>query len=413
MTHTGPAAPRTCPVSTPAVPAVDATDPLVVDFPQRQPGVPFPPPDYADYRGRQGLVLSHLPDGKRVWLVTRHEDVRAVLTSPKISSNPEHEGFPNVGETVGVPKQDQVPGWFVGMDSPEHDRFRKALIPEFTVRRVRAMRPAIERTVEARLDEMLAAGNTADLVADYALPIPSLVISSLLGVPAADREFFESRTRVLVSLRGSTEEQRWAAGKDLLRYIGRLISIKEKWPGDDLVSRLLANGAIAPHELSGVLMLLLIAGHETTANNIALGVVTLLMNPQWIHDERAVEETLRFHSVADLVSLRVAVEDVEIAGQVIRAGEGIVPLVAAANHDDSVFECPHTFDPSRSARSHVAFGYGVHQCLGQNLVRVEMEVAYRKLFERIPDLQLAVPIDGLGIKYDSVLHGLHELPVRW
>ncbi|SHM78900.1 cytochrome P450 [Streptomyces yunnanensis] len=413
MKHTGPAVPRTCPVSAQAAPASDVTDPAVVDFPLREPGVPFPPPDYADYRDRQGLVLSHLPDGKRVWLVTRHEDVRAVLTNPKISSNPEHEGFPNVGKTVGVPKQDQIPGWFVGMDSPEHDRFRKALIPEFTVRRVRAMRPAIERTVEARLDEMLAAGNTADLVADYALPIPSLVISALLGVPPTDRDFFESRTRVLVSLRGSTEEQRMTAGKELLRYINRLISIKEKWPGDDLVSRLLANGAIAAHELSGVLMLLLIAGHETTANNIALGVVTLLTHPQWIHDDRAVEETLRFHSVADLVSLRVAVEDVEIAGQLIKAGEGIVPLVAAANHDESVFECPHEFDPSRSARSHVAFGYGVHQCLGQNLVRVEMEVAYRKLFERIPNLQLDVPVDELGIKYDSVLYGLHELPVRW
>ncbi|MEU9116151.1 cytochrome P450 [Streptomyces sp. NPDC048483] len=394
-------------------PAAPPADPLVVEFPLREPGVPFPPPHYADYRDRQGLVLSHLPDGKRVWLVTRHEDVRAVLTHAKISSNPEHEGFPNVGETVGVPKQDQIPGWFVGMDSPEHDRFRKALIPEFTVRRVRAMRPAIERTVDKRLDEMLAAGNTADLVADFALPIPSLVISSLLGVPAADREFFESRTRVLVSLRSATEEQRKSAGKDLLRYVMRLIAIKEKWPGDDLVSRLLANGAIGPQELSGVLMLLLIAGHETTANNIALGVVTLLTHPQWVGDDRAVEETLRFHSVADLVSLRVAVEDVEIAGQLIKAGEGIVPLVAAANHDESVFECPHTFDPSRSARHHVAFGYGVHQCLGQNLVRVEMEVAYRKLFERIPNLQLDVPVDGLGIKYDGVLYGLHELPVRW
>lgn len=388
------------------------SDPLVVDFPQRRPGVPFPPPGYADYRDREGLVLTVMPNGNRAWLVTRHEDVRAVLTNSKISSNPEHEGFPTAGSTLGVPKQEQIPGWFVGMDSPEHDRFRKALIPEFTVRRVRAMRPAIEETVEKRLDEMLAAGDSADLIADFALPIPSLVISALLGVPPADREFFESRTRTLVTL-VSTDAQREAAAKDLLRYINRLVAIKEKWPADDLVSRLLANGAIAPHELSGVLMLLLIAGHETTANNIGLGVVTLLMNPEWIGDDRAVEETLRFHSVADLVSLRVAVEDVEIAGQLIKAGEGIVPLVAAANHDETAFECPHMFDPSRSARHHVAFGYGVHQCLGQNLVRVEMEIAYRKLFERIPTLRLDVPADGLAFKHDGVLYGLHELPVRW
>ncbi|MEU2874520.1 cytochrome P450 [Streptomyces olivoreticuli] len=387
--------------------------PQVVDFPLRSPSVPFPPPGYADYRGQEGLVPSRLPNGERVWLVTRHEDVRAVLTNPKISSNPEHKGFPNVGESLGVPKQAQIPGWFVGLDSPEHDRFRRALIPEFTVRRVREMRPAIERTVEARLDAMLAAGDSADLVADFALPIPSLVISSLLGVPPTDREFFESRTRTLVALRASTDQQRQAASKDLLRYIGRLVEIKGKWPGDDLVSRLLATGSIAPHELSGVLMLLLIAGHETTANNIALGVLTLLTNPQWIGDDRVVEETLRFHSVADLVSLRVAVEDVEISGQLVRAGEGIVPLVAAANHDENSFECPHMFDPSRSARHHVAFGYGVHQCLGQNLVRVEMEIAYRKLFERIPGLELAVPAEGLAYKHDGVVHGLHELPVRW
>ncbi|MFJ9411287.1 cytochrome P450 [Streptomyces sp. NPDC101393] len=388
------------------------SDPMTVDFPVRKPGVPFPPPDYADYRDHEGLVLSRLPNGARAWLVTRYEDVRAVLTDRRISSNPSHKGFPNVG-MVGVPTQEQIPGWFVGLDSPEHDRFRKALIPEFTVRRIRGLRPAIERTVEERLDAMLAAGNSADLVADYALPVPSLVISSLLGVPSADRDFFESRTRTLVSLRASTDQQREAAVKELLRYIKRLVDIKVKWPGDDLISRLLAAGSIAPHELSGVLMLLLIAGHETTANNIALGVVTLLNNPQWIGDDRAVEETLRFHSVADIVSLRVAVEDVEIAGQLIKAGEGIVPLVAAANHDTSAFECPHMFDPSRSARHHVAFGYGIHQCLGQNLVRAEMEIAYRKLFERIPDIRLDVPADGLHIKYDGVLYGLEQLPVRW
>ncbi|ARZ72152.1 cytochrome P450 [Streptomyces sp. HU2014] len=389
------------------------SDPLVVDFPLRKPGVPFPPPSYTGYREQEGLVLSHLPNGDRVWLVTRHEDVRAVLTDPRISSNPEHKGFPNVGASLGVPKQDQIPGWFVGMDSPEHDRFRKALIPEFTVRRVRAMRPAIEQTVDRIIDDLLASGDSGDLIADFALPIPSLVISSLLGVPPGDREFFESRTRTLIAIRASTEEQRTAAAKDLLRYINRLVAIKEKWRGDDLISRLLASGSIAPHELPGVLMLLLIAGHETTANNIGLGVVTLLTNPQWIGDDRAVEETLRFHSVADLVSLRVAVEDVEIAGQLVKAGEGIVPLVAAANHDESAFECPHMFDPSRSARHHVAFGYGVHQCLGQNLVRIEMEIAYRKLFERIPTLELAVPFEGLAVKTDGVLYGLHELPVRW
>ena len=166
-------------------------------------------------------------------------------------------------------------------------------------------------------------------------------------------------------------------------------------------------------ELSGVAMMLLIAGHETTANNIALGVLTLLLHPEWIGADGIVEELLRLHSVADLVALRVAVDDLEISGQHIARGDGIVPLVAAANHDEAAFGCPHRFDPTRNARHHVAFGYGVHQCLGQNLVRGEMDLAYRVLFDRIPKLELAVPVAELPFKYDGVLFGLHSLPVRW
>ncbi|MGW9252667.1 cytochrome P450 [Streptomyces albidoflavus] len=387
--------------------------PTVVDFPRRTPREPLPLSQYAEHRKQNGLVQTHLPNGRPIWLVTRHEDVRAVLTHPRISANPDNEGFPNVGETMGVPKQEQIPGWFVGLDSPEHDRFRKVLIPEFTVRRVRELRPAIERTVDERIDAMLAGGNTADLVNDFALPVPSLVISSLLGVPSADRDFFESRTRTLVAIRTSTDEERAEATRQLLRYINRLIVVKKKWRGEDLISRLLSTGQLSDEELSGVLLLLLIAGHETTANNIGLGVVTLLSHREWIGNHRLVEELLRLHSVADMVALRVAVDDVKIAGQTIRKGEGIVPLLASANHDTEAFGCPHAFNPERTERRHVAFGYGVHQCLGQNLVRVEMEIAYRKLFERIPTLRLAVPEDQLAYKYDGILFGLHELPVRW
>ncbi|MFD2467957.1 cytochrome P450 [Amycolatopsis silviterrae] len=388
-----------------------STEPNTVDFPGRRAGCPFPPPEYDGLRSRPGLVKAAV-GGAGVWLVSRHEDVRAVLTDPRISSDPSHAGFPSFGRTGGVPGRDQVPGWFVGMDPPEHGRFRKTLVPEFTVRKIRELQPAIQRVVDGRIDAMLAAGNTADLVADFALPVPSLVITALLGVPYADHEFFEAKTRVLVSF-ASTDDEREAAGKQILRYLTRLVALKRRRPGDDLLSRLLAAGTLTPQELSGVAMLLLIAGHETTANNISLGVVTLLANPEWIGDERIVEELLRLHSVADLVSLRVAVEDVPIGGQLIKAGDGIIPLIAAANHDSGAFGCPARFDPARTARHHVAFGYGVHQCLGQNLVRAEMGTAYRTLFERIPGLELATPADELPFKYDGVLFGLHALPVRW
>lgn len=372
----------------------------------------FPPPDYARFRDQPGLARTTLPNGSPVWLVARHEDVRAALTDPRISSNPAHQGFPNPGRTGGVPSQADVPGWFVGLDPPEHNRFRKALIPEFTARRIRQMRPSIQRIVDGRIDAMLAEGNTADLVSAFALPVPSLVITDLLGVPYVDHEFFESKTRTLVTIT-STDAERDAAGKEILRYLGRLIAIKRKRPGNDLTTRLLDVGMITSEELTGVTMLLLIAGHETTANNIALGVVTLLTNPQWIGDDRVAEELLRLHSVADIVALRTAVEDVEIGGQMIKAGEGVIPLLAGANHDPASFACPAEFKPDRTERQHVAFGYGIHLCLGHNLVRAEMEIAYRSLFERIPTLELAVPLDELSFKYDRVLFGLHTLPVRW
>ncbi|RZU54183.1 cytochrome P450 monooxygenase [Krasilnikovia cinnamomea] len=388
------------------------SDTDAVPFLLRGPGKPFPPPEYAQMRRRDGLARAVLPSGTPVWLVTRHEDVRAALTDPRISSDPTHDGFPRPAKTVGVPSAQEVPGWFVALDPPEHDRFRKALIPEFTVRRIRELRPAIQAIVDASVDAMLAKGNSADLVEDFALSVPSLVISMLLGVPAVDRDFFEAKTKVLVTISASDEE-RAKASEHLLRYVNRLIMLRTKRPGDDLLSRLIANGVLSVEELSGVAMLLLIAGHETTANNIALGAVTLLTNPEWIGDDRVVEELLRLHSVADIVALRVAVEDVEIGGQLIKAGEGIVPLVAAANHDENQFGCPAHFDPSRSARQHVAFGYGVHQCLGQNLVRVEMELAYKTLFARVPGLRLGVPVEELPFKYDGVLYGLHALPVRW
>ncbi|ALE77198.1 cytochrome P450 [Pseudonocardia sp. AL041005-10] len=380
-------------------------------FPLRRPGRPFPPPEYADYRDGGEPVRSELPSGP-VWLVTRHADVRAVLTDPRISADPSRPGFPKAARTGGAPSADEVPGWFVSMDPPEHDRFRRTLIPEFTVRKVRALRPEIQQIVDDRIEAILAKDGAADLIEDFALPVPSLVIAGMLGVPKADRDFFEAKTRVLVTL-SSTDEERDAATAALLRYLGRLIRIKERRPGTDLISRLAATGTLSRQELSGVAMLLLIAGHETTANNIGLGIVQLLTNPQWIGDDRVVEELLRYYSVADLVAFRVALADVEIGGRTIRAGEGILPLLAAANHDDDAFDGAGAFDPERSARSHVAFGYGVHQCLGQNLVRLEMEIAYRTLFDRIPTLRLAVPAEDLRVKYDGVLFGLHELPVTW
>jgi cytochrome P450 monooxygenase len=385
----------------------------VVPLPARRPGEPFPPPEYAEFRERAGPVRTHLPSGQPIWLVSRYDQVRAVLTDPRISANPSNPGFPQVARTGGVPTQAQIPGWFVGLDPPEHDRYRKVLIPEFSVRRVRQWLPTIQQTVDECVDDLLKHDGEADLVADFAVAVPSRIIATILGVPHADRQFYESRTQILVNLSASTDDERTDAARQLLRHIGRLIEIKQKWPGADLISRILATGVLDPQELSGVIMLLLIAGHETTANNITLGVVTLLANPEWIGDDRVVDEVIRYHSVADLVSMRTVTADVEIGGRLLRAGEGIIPLLASANHDAAVFDDPAQFCPGRSARGHVGFGYGVHQCLGQNLVRAEMECVYRTLFARVPTLRIASPIEDLDFKYDGTVFGLHSLPVAW
>ncbi|MDY7086239.1 MAG: cytochrome P450 [Actinomycetota bacterium] len=384
-----------------------------VGFPARRAGAAFPPAEYTDFRQGPGLVRTELPSGQPVWLVSRYDDVRAVLTDERISANPANPGFPQVARTGGVPTQQQIPGWFVGLDPPDHDRFRRALIPEFSVRRVREWRPLIQRTVDECVDDLLAEGGSADLVESFALAVPSRIIATILGVPFADRDFYESRTKILVNLSATTDEQRTEAARQLLRHINRLIAVKQKWPADDLISRMLATGVLSAQELSGVAMLLLIAGHETTANNIALGVVTLLRHPELRDDPKLVDELVRYHSVADLVAMRTAVADVEIGGQLIRAGEGIMPLIAAANHDSTVFEDAAEFCPARPAQRHIGFGYGVHQCLGQNLVRVEMECVFGTLFRRIPALHLTVPEEELPYKYDGTLFGLHALPVAW
>jgi len=214
---------------------------------------------------------------------------------------------------------------------------------------------------------------------------------------------FAYKFRQLGKLIMDDVERRRREGARTGDIVSHLIDARDRQSGEPMSDR----------ELLDEIMTLIIAGHETTANNISLGVVTLLQQKQWIDDERMIEELLRYHSVADLVALRVAIEDVEIGGQLVRAGEGIVPLVAGANHDPEMFERPHEFDPSRSATGHVAFGYGVHQCLGQNLVRAELQILLDRLFSRVPDLRLAVDPGALPFKYFGQFFGPSELPVTW
>lgn len=312
---------------------------------------------------------------------------------------------------------------FVGMDDPEHARLRRMVSGAFTVKRVEAMRPAVQRMVDGFIDRLLDGPKPVDLVQAFSLPIPSLVISELLGVPYDDHQFFQTNSKTLVSLTATTAE-RHAAHTALAEYLDRLVGDKLDNPADDLLSRLAAHvgaGELTRREAAGMGVLLLLGGHETTANMITLGILLLLRHPEQAARVReaedpkvvvdAVEELLRF--IAHLGRRRTALEDIEIAGQTIRKGEGVIMLGELANRDPSVFPDPDRLDITRDARRHQAFGSGTHHCIGQPLARMELQVIYPTLLRRIPTLRSATELDQVPFKYDAVIYGAHELHVTW
>ncbi|MFD8483835.1 cytochrome P450 [Kitasatospora sp. NPDC059673] len=363
-----------------------------------------------------------LPGDRAAWLVTRYEFVRQLLGDPRVSSDPMKPGFPSLVEGQQDVDRKGVLPW---MDPPEHNLYRRTVVNEFTFRRVKAMRPYIQGIVDDCLSTMLAKPGEADLVQDLGLVVPSLVICELLGVPYSDRAMFQQRARTVVNRTVTAEE--WAANLgDMRAYLADLVERKSADPSeDDLLTRLIVkfdeNGLDDRDQLIGLAVLLLIAGFETTASLISLSAVVLLSHPDQLAllqadpatAPAATEELLRFISHADHVTHRVATEDIEIGGMVIRAGEGILLSTAAGNHDPEVFEDPGTLNLARDSRHHLAFGYGIHQCIGQNLARLELEVVLSTLFSRIPTLKLAVPVEELPFRRETLIYGYDSVPVSW
>ncbi|MFD7658158.1 cytochrome P450 [Actinosynnema sp. NPDC059797] len=376
-----------------------------------------PPEEHLRLRREAPVSRVTLPSGAVVWALTRHEDIRAMLTDPRFSSDRRNPGFP-----VLVPGQRALAGFtpsLIGMDPPEHGPARRAVVGEFTVRRMAALRPRVQQIVDEHVDAMLAGPKPVDLVKALSLPVPSLVICELLGVPYADHEFFQSRSALLLK-RTTSAEERVGVITDLRAYLGELIEAKRANPADDLLSRQVT-ASDDRDQLVMLAFLLLVAGHETTANMISLGVLTFLEHPEHARAIRrdpaktpfAVEELLRYYTIAEVATSRVAVADAEIGGVPIKAGEGVVALSNTGNRDPEVFERPDELDLGRGARHHLAFGFGPHQCLGQNLARLELEVVFDTLFRRIPDLRPAVPLDALPFKDDANVYGIYEFPVTW
>ncbi|WP_371650294.1 MULTISPECIES: cytochrome P450 [unclassified Streptomyces] len=391
-----------------------------VSFPQDRTCPYQPPTAYEPLREASPLSRVTLFDGRTAWFVTGHAEARALLVDPRLSSDRLHPAFPTTTERFAALNERRTE--LLGVDDPEHNTQRRKVIPGFTLKRTAALRPMISRTVDGLLDAMVEKGPPVDLVSAFALPVPSMVICALLGIPYDDHDFFEEQSRRL--LRGPAPSDTQDARDQLDGYLGKLIDHKVREPGDGLLDELIEDqlhtGGMDRAQLVRMAVLLLVAGHETTANMLSLGTFTLLEHPERLAELRAdvslmpvaVEELMRFLSIADGI-LRVATEDIEVAGTVIRAEEGVVLSTSLINRDGSVYPDADALDWRRSARHHVGFGFGIHQCLGQNLARAEMEIALGGLIARLPGLRLAAPADRIPFKPGDTLQGMLELPVTW
>jgi cytochrome P450 len=381
---------------------------------------PFDPPaQHADWREETGLRRV-LRDGKPMWAVSRFADIKEALSDPRLSADDRTPGFP-----IPSASGPDIPQAFIRMDDPEHAQLRRMLTGEFTVKRMQRLRPQIQQQVDHFLEQMVSEGPPADLVQAYALPVPSMVISLLLGVPYADHEFFQRHSTTAITANASDEEKQ-AASTALFGYLSDLVARKEREPADDLISRQLQR--VAAGEISRETVLvnaatLLVAGHETTANMIALGALALLENPAQaarIRDTddpavvaNAVEELLRYLTIPQDAVFRAAAEDLVLGGQPVRAGDALIMNLPAANRDETFTAQPDTVDIDRDTRGHLAFGYGTHQCLGQTLARVELQIALPALLRRLPNLRLTKPLEQLRFRTDTITYGVHALPVAW
>ncbi|WP_153345254.1 cytochrome P450 [Nocardia aurantia] len=383
---------------------------------------PFDPPP--PLREAESVSRVRIWNGETPWLVTGYETQRSVLADQRFSADALKPGFPHQSASSAQRRRDSRP--FIVLDDPEHARLRKMLTRNFMIKRIDALRPRVQQIADELIDALLAGPKPADLVRAFALPVPSLVICELLGVPYADHEFFQACSRKLISRESSVDET-LAASDELRSYLKDLVAVKQQAPTEDMLGSLvagqLAAGELTVDEVVDMGVLMLIAGHETTANMIGLGTLALLRHPDQLAALRdtpdpalianAVEELLRYLTIVHSGRRRVATEDVEVGGQLVRAGEGIILANDAGNRDAGAFPDPDRLDIRRQARHHVAFGYGVHQCLGQPLARMELQVVYGTLYRRIPALRLAVPFEEVEFKHDMIVYGVHALPVTW
>lgn len=402
----------------------DAVAPAV-DLPVER-TCPFdPPPQYAALR--EGCPVAPLkltvgPGDGAGWLVTRLADARTVLSDRRFSHRNELIGLPipppfPMDRYAPPPAS---PGAFIKMDDPEHSRYRRHLTRAFTMRGVAELAPMISRVTGEYLDAMALMQPPVDLVSVFAEPLPVRVMCEMLGVPAAVREKLSRNLAVLSRMTFAVEEL-IAACTVVAEELNALVAAKTAEPGADLISDVARGGELSSEELVNLAWALLGGGFDTTANMLALGTYALLEHPEQLAELRerpelidgAVEELLRYLTISQFGASRAALEDVELNGARIAAGDTVVVALPAANRDPEHFPNPDRLDVTASAQGHLAFGHGTHQCIGQHLARAVLRTAYLALFDRFPSLRLATPEKEVPLRTDMLHYGVHELMVTW
>ncbi len=382
-----------------------------------------PPDDYARLGETQPVRRVTQWNGAPAWFVTGYANVRALLADARTSADASHPAYPAQSAALALVRRDyQV---FAQMDPPQHTDERRLVAGEFSVRRVEELRPKVQALIDALVDRMIAKGPPADLVEDFASPLPCQVICTLLGVPESDHAAIQGWARQISST-FITHEQAAAMTREFCDgYLTDLVRRKTAQPGDDLLSRLIVEpmraGIINEHKVASLARLMLTAGHESTTGTLGLGLAALLYHPDQLAllqaDPKllrgAVEEILRYTDVTHSGRLRIATEDIELCGVTIRAGDAIIMHQPTADRDPSVFPDPHRFDITRKPKAHLAFGFGIHQCIGQPLARMELQEAIGTLVRRLPGLKPLRPVEELNFHHKLAIYGLESLPAGW
>jgi cytochrome P450 len=372
---------------------------------------------YRTLRQEAPVTPVSTADGLRAWVVTRYEDARPALNDPRLSKDVVrfHENDP-----VGF-----LDRHMLSSDPPDHTRLRKLVSRAFTVRAIARMRPRIEEIAHGladRMAEKAAREGVVDLLDEFAFPLPMTVICELLGVPDGERDDFRGWSNTILS--EALPDEHDAAAAAMGDFLSRLVADKAAHPGDDMLSAIVKasedGDTLSAGEAASMAFLLLVAGHETTVNLIGNGALALLRHPDQLAVLRgdpalvpnAVEEFLRFDGPVNLATFRFTTEPVEIGGTTIPENQIVLVSLVSANRDPDRFGDPAALDVTRNAAGHVAFGHGLHHCLGAPLARLEGEIAFRTLLDRFPGLALAAEPATLGWRQSTLIHGLTRLPVR-